>query len=87
MAELSLNREDGEAQGFLQLTQDTTFTHEAGEEFSLPDYVPEIRRLLNVRAQVLPESKFLGDSGSGTDLEIGGTVTYLLVYTDDRGEL
>lgn len=88
MAELSLNREEKEMGGVLRLGADTTFSHEVSEEFSLPDYVPEIRRLLNVRAQVLPESKFLGDgAGGGTDLELGGTVTYLLLYTDDEGKL
>ena len=58
-------------------------TTEVSEEFSLPDYVPEVRRVLTVRAQVLPESKYLSDSS----LEFGGTVTYSVIYTDDMGNL
>ena len=35
----------------------------------------------------LPESKYIGDNGADSGLEFGGTVTYLLVYTDDEGNL
>ncbi|MBE6674252.1 MAG: LysM peptidoglycan-binding domain-containing protein [Ruminococcaceae bacterium] len=87
MAELRLNTEEIKDNGLLRLTNDTVITHDVSEEFSLPDYVPEIRRLLNVRAQALPESKYIADSGSNSSLEIGGTVTYLLIYTDDEGNL
>lgn len=62
---------------------DTQMTSEVSEEFSLPDYVPEVRRVLTVRATVLPEHKYLSDSS----LEFGGTVTYSVIYTDDMGNL
>ena len=55
---------------------------EVGEEFSLPDYVPEVRRILTVRASVLPESKYLNDTGSPIFLELGGTVAYSVIYLD-----
>ncbi len=87
MAELRLNTEEIKENGLLRLTNDTVITHDVSEEFSLPDYVPEIRKLLNVRAQALPESKYIADNGSNSSLEIGGTVTYLLIYTDDEGIL
>jgi hypothetical protein len=86
MSELNLIREEENARA-MALTTETVVTHDTSEEFSLPDYVPEIRRLLNVRAQVLPESKYIADKGSGSVLEFGGTVTYLLIYTDDEGNL
>ncbi len=66
---------------------DTTITHDISEEFTLPDYVNEVRRVLTTRAQVLPESKYIADSQSGTTLDFGGTVTYFVVYTDDEGKL
>ena len=87
MAELNLKKETQEENSILNLSADTVITHESSEEFSLPDYVPEIRRLLNVRTQVLPESKYMSDSQGGTELEFGGTLTYLVIYTNDEGKL
>lgn len=66
---------------------DTTVTHDVSEEFTLPDYVNEVRRVLTTRAQVLPESKYIADSQGGTNLDFGGTVTYFVIYTDDEGKL
>lgn len=85
MAEMKFNAE--EKNQMLSLTTDTVVTHEVSEEFILPDYVPEIRKLLHTKTGVLPESKYMGDEGEDTSLEIGGTVTYLLIYTDDEGQL
>ena len=87
MEELSLTRESPEKETLLSLTQDTVTPHEVSEEFSLPDYVPEIRKLLCTRAGVLPESKYVNDAGGRGSLEYSGTVTYLLIYTNDEGEL
>ena len=69
------------------LGQDSIITTEVNEEFSLPDYVPEVRKVLCVRARVLPEGKFMSDSGSNTNLEFDGIVTYNVIYTDDEGRL
>ncbi len=71
----------------LVLTTDTVITHDVSEEFTLPDYVPEIRKLLHTKVGVLPESRYMSDEGEDTSLELGGTVTYLLIYTDDEGTL
>lgn len=65
----------------------TTATHDVSEEFVLPDYVNEVRRVLFTRAQVLPESKYVSDSQGGTMLDFGGTVTYSVIYVDDEGKL
>lgn len=66
---------------------DTVITHDVSEEFTLPDYVSEVRRVLVTRAQVLPESKYLSDTQGGTRVDFGGTVTYSVIYTDDEGKL
>lgn len=87
MAELNFNNEKEQGTNLLRLTTDTVTAHEVSEEFSLPDYVPEIRKLLHTRAGVLPESKLIGDSGEGSVVDFSGTVTYLLIYTDDEGKL
>lgn len=86
MAELRLNTDKAQGQT-LALSTDILVTHDTSEEFSLPDYVPEIRRLLGVKTGVLPESRYISDNGTGSDLEFGGTITYLLIYTDDEGKL
>ena len=85
MAEMNLSAE--EKSQMLRLSGDTVITHEVSEEFNLPDYVSEIRKLLHVRTGVLPESKYVSDQGEGTGVELGGTVTYTLIYTDDEGNL
>lgn len=66
---------------------DTTITHDVSEEFTLPDYVNEVRRVLTTRAQVLPESKYIADTQGGVSLDFGGTITYFVIYTDDEGKL
>ena len=60
---------------------------EVSEEFSLPDYVPEVRRILTVRASALPESKYLNDTGSPICLELGGTVAYSVIYLDKENNV
>ncbi len=69
------------------LSQDNTMTHDVSEEFSLPDYVPEVRRVLITKGSVLPESKYLSDGQGASALEFGGTVAYSLIYTDEEGKL
>lgn len=63
------------------------FTHDVGGEHTLPDYMPPIRRMVALRASVLPEGTFLSPNASGTSLEAAGTVAYSLIYTDDEGKL
>lgn len=87
MAEISFNMGIPKKANISRVSADTVVTHDVSEEFSLPDYVPEVRRVLTTRAQVLPESKYISDSGNGCMLEFGGTVTYSVIYTDDDGKL
>ncbi len=62
---------------------DITQTVEAGGEFTMPDYYPEIRRVVSVTADALPDSKYISDSG----LEIGGALAFTLLYIGDDGAL
>lgn len=71
----------------LTLLYDGENVGEVSEEFSLPDYQAEVSRIVCVRPQFLLENKYISDTGSGIFLEIGGTVTYSVIYTDDEGEL
>ena len=64
----------------------SSITHEVAGEHILPDYMPPIRRMVSLRAAVLPEGKFLSPGASGATLELAGTVAYSLIYTDDEGK-
>ena len=77
-------REEITVQG---VSGDSFIVSEVSEEFSLPDYIPEVRRILATRSAVLPESRFIQSEGSASRLDLGGTVTYSVIYTDDEGEI
>ncbi len=62
---------------------DLPVTGEGGGEYTMPDYYPEIRRLVSVSARALPDSKFL----SGNLLEFGGTIAFSILYIGDDGSL
>lgn len=87
MEKINFTNEPQNKLSFMVLTTDTVSNCEISEEFNLPDYVSEIRKILTVKTGVLPESKFLMDKGNGSQLDFSGTVTYLVIYTDDEGNL
>ena len=53
------------------------------EDFTLPDYYPEIRRVLCVREEALPPSGFMG----GNKIDVNGVVDYTLIYVSNEGRL
>lgn len=62
---------------------DRTLTTEVSGEVSLPDYQPEIKRLLRVSATVQPPSHYVG----GGAMEFSGTVDYCIFYTGNDGQM
>ena len=62
---------------------DKVVTAEVGCDFSMPDYQPEIRRLLRVRATVLPPASYVGAGKA----EFSGTVRYDILYSGNDGGL
>ena len=62
---------------------ETTVTNEISCEYTLPDYLPEIRRLLYVTHTILPPAKYVG----GSNAELDGTVDYQALYVGSDGEL
>lgn len=56
---------------------------ELSEDFSLPDYQPEIKRLLRVKATVSPADKYIGVGNA----ELSGTVDYCILYSGNDGAL
>ena len=56
---------------------------ELSSDFSLPDYLPEIKRLLRVRATVLPPDKYIGAGNA----DFTGAIEYAILYSDNDGAL
>lgn len=60
-----------------------TLNTELSSDFTLPDYQPEIKRLLKIGASVLPPSKYVGDNQA----EFGGNIDYYVFYTGSDNEI
>ena len=58
-------------------------TSDVGEEFTLPDYYPEVKRVVTTLCRVLPEAKY----DSGDAIEQGGVVAFTVIYLGDDGTL
>ena len=56
---------------------------DVSEDFTLPDYYPEIRRVLYVNESPLPPSAFVG----GNKIDVSGVIDYTLVYISADGNL
>ena len=56
---------------------------ELNSDFSLPDYQPEIRRLLSTRAIILPPSEYIGNGNA----EFGGEICYKITYLGADGSI
>ncbi len=57
-------------------------TTEVVGDFSLPDYQPEIKRLLRIGVSVLPPNRYAGNGS----VDLGGTLDYYVLYTgNDNG--
>lgn len=56
---------------------------ESNEEFILPDYMPEIGRVLRVSATLLPDEPFPETGGT----EFSGKIEYRLLYGDGEGNI
>lgn len=62
---------------------DKVVTAEAGCDYAMPDYQPEVRRLLRVKTTLLPIASYVG----GGKAEIAGTVRYDVLYSAGDGAL
>ena len=56
---------------------------ESGADYSLPDYLGDVRRVLFTDAVIRPSGKFLGNN----EVEFSGVVVYNLVYLDTDNNL
>lgn len=58
-------------------------TTELSSDFSLPDYQPEIKRLLRVTASMLPPTKYFGAG----EAELAGNIDYYVLYIGSDDEI
>ncbi len=69
---------------YIQLPiNEKTATQDLSGDFTLPDYQPEIKRLLKVSAQVLPPQKYIGDSEG----ELSGGIDYYVHYIGSDNQI
>jgi hypothetical protein len=70
------NEETSERGGVQIPILERALTTEVTGDFSLPDYQPEIKRLLRIETNVLPPNRFAGSDG----VELQGTLDYYVLY-------
>ncbi|MBR2952520.1 MAG: LysM peptidoglycan-binding domain-containing protein [Clostridia bacterium] len=61
---------------------ETVFCESVGE-YTLPDYLPEIRKLLRIETKLLPTGQFMGNGKA----EFTGSTVHTLLYSDENGKL
>lgn len=64
-------------------TPSGTYVCEASGDYTLPDYTPEVRRILRVDC----DANVTGQYGASDKTEVGGEVRYSLLYMDGEGAL
>ena len=78
------NNDFFEEYGELELVAgDKNIVSEMSSDFSLPDYQPEIKRLLRVTASMLPPSKYFGAG----EAEFAGNIDYYVLYMGSDNEV
>ncbi|MCD7831077.1 MAG: hypothetical protein LUI01_02245 [Firmicutes bacterium] len=66
-----------------KLGREVKVSHEAAAEFTLPDYLPAVSRLLSASCRVVPEGIYLSES-NGIIAEAGGLLLYTVYWTSDE---
>lgn len=85
---VNLSRKAGKAmmnetQKIMGRMGEESYLCEANEDFLLPDYMPEIRRVLRLDASLSPDEPIL----RAGEAELEGKLLYKLLYTDESGAL
>lgn len=63
-------------------THDYIFS-ESSVDYTIPDYLPEVRKILRVSAKAIPSGKFVG----GGTAEFAGIIAYTIVYSGNESQL
>ncbi len=83
--EFMLTPENGECTGAEYRTcfMSRDVVSELSSDFTLPDYYPEIRKLLRIETNVSPAGRYIG----GGSAEFSGKVDYEMIYVTSDGEM
>ncbi len=68
-----------------KLVRDVKVSHESADEYTLPDYLPAIGKLLSANCRVIPEGIYLSES-NGLLGEVGGLLEYRIFWSADGAE-
>ena len=68
---------------YQDLLLDRLLTQDITQEISLPDYQPEIKRLLRVSATTQPPTRYIG----GGNIEFSGNIDFSILYAAEDGAL
>ena len=80
---MEINQELGGAQSFSALMCQRILNSDVSEDFTIPDYCPEIRRVLYLKEELPAPARFV----SGSKIDVSGVVDYTLVYVNSEGEV
>lgn len=80
---MEINQEMGAAQRFSMLMCQRVVNSDISEDFTLPDYCPEIRRVLYIKEDIPVPARFI----SGNKIDVNGVVDYTLVYVNHEGNV
>ena len=70
----------------IKLEREMKITHDCGGEFTLPDYVPAIGRMLSAVCEPSPEGVYLKEAeGRGVEAELGGIASFRVLYVPEDG--
>ena len=68
------------ADRYADAVNEAVWTESSGD-FSLPDYMPQIAKMLKVEARIIPSGKYIGSDRA----EFSGSVVYSVLYTGEDG--
>ena len=81
--EFMLTPENDEGAEYRTCFTEKDVVTELSSEFTLPDYYPEIRKLLRIETNVSPAGRYIG----GGTVEFSGKVDYEMIYVTAEGGL
>ena len=68
---------------FLRCRRPSEVHTESTAEYVLPDYDPDVRKILSTSAELRPSGRFVGDG----EIEFSGIIVYNLVYSDSENNI
>ncbi len=68
----------------VKLERDTRLTHDCVGEFTIPDYLPAVEKLLSAECSLTPDGIYLRSSGGTLTAELGGEAAFCIIWQGDE---